>query len=418
MMKHLERFMNLIPLEGESYVPLKKALIYSLLGNAIKFNIIRYGSLILDTRVNLALPLKAGYGKTTCKRFIKDTINRIGRVCVEPTSLHSEQLVGKSVNIVDGSGNIVKNIINYGYLANDFVIFEEALKLIRDSAYEEARNYINIALDTIGYNEVYKRNVDTEIQNAVRFIPNCSILLLFHPIPITTEIVDRGLMRRFLICYINPTVEERLSALEIESNVSAELMDEWIRYLKELSNKTFNWSFSPKYNLIVEYTKKLIEDGYQFSQKGKELTDTMFFTLRDRILKLTIINTASQQIDVVDTVHIVEAYKDLLEFWEQQLCYVEEKIGAVGRGELRDVVMDTILGVLRENNCFDKNSGMMPKDIILKVCQRIGTSYGLTSYYFNQLRKLQVIVSDEETHKTWLVKVKPEEADIISKLKG
>lgn len=322
------RFVDLIPVEGKSYEILKKSIITACIGSVIKNKTVVVGECVTDTRMNMGVPLKSGYGKRGFKSFIKNTHASLGMRCVEPTSLHPEQLVGKSIPIRDNTGNIIDIKVNLGYLADDFVIFDEAYDLITSTQplYEQARNYLNIALDPVGENEILKKSVDIEIDKAVIYSPHCTIVFFYQPVPVPYTVITRGFMRRVFIVSCRPSKQEREIALEksLSKEMNKDLWIEWINWLSQIRQLEFRWEFVD-IPAIIKSIRGLYKLGEEFGPKVKSFVDIVYpFTLRDRLIKLACIMSASRMTGVVDDFSIRDATNLMREMWLTQLAYLEE----------------------------------------------------------------------------------------------
>ena len=98
--RHLNHFDDLetaSDLFGDEYKVIFKALWYQLMSFRIRDSDLKMGRNKADGRINALYPLKAGHGKGELKRIIKEFIKRFDKVYAEPTSLHAEQLVGKTI---------------------------------------------------------------------------------------------------------------------------------------------------------------------------------------------------------------------------------------------------------------------------------------------------------------------------------
>jgi hypothetical protein len=425
MFKHLTKFYDNIPLVGESYEIVKKNVIYSLMGNILKPNLIHKGTAVLDTRVNLGIPIKSGMGKKAIEMIIRKTQNALGRSFVEPTSLHPEQLVGKVIVIRDNNGNIIEIVKNKGHLSADYILFEEAIELFRAKEHQETRNYLNVALDTIGNNEITKRNVDVSQEDMLRYTPTCTICFLFHPVTLTSDILERGLLRRLFICYVNPSDEERLKALKmsLEDSNWYSSFEEWIHFLKDLENKKFNWKLdSNTCYSIAKYTYKLIQDGNEYSEKGREVTQYFWFTLRDRIIKLSCILAGSLGREDIDENIVKEAYLDMKEFWLSQLTYIENHIAFPQpsiTATRREMIYKTMISFLAEKGALsEETSNISIDEFINTMANHLSLGKGMARYYYLQLVKEGIISKRKYKHssKVWLNKVDKKEVPFIEEL--
>lgn len=403
-------FKKLIDLCGPSYDTAKKLVLYSLLGNVLKSNPIRLGRLKEDTRINIGIPIKSGYGKSYVKKMIRKTIKLLGRTYSEPTSLHHEQLVGKSIPVKDKEGNITDMIVNKGFFADDYLVIDEAIELMSEPTFQLARDYINIALDPIGDNEILKKSVDTPRGKEVRYCPSCSIAMFFQPIPIKRGVVTRGLLRRLLLTYIDVGMKERKKALRdsLVTSDSKIMWDKWIRLLKKLESKSYNWTFSSSaVSELLESTEKLARYGFKYSAKIRSYTDIMFFTIRNYLAKMSCILAAVEGTDQIKLKHVRYAYNDFKEFWDNQIIYVEEKImgdlSGIGVGLQRRVVC---ISILKEwGATCEKDSTHSIEDLLTEMQKRLGISKGAARYYYLRLKKEKRIDSRKGRHtsRVWLV---------------
>jgi len=363
-------FKPLVKLYGNSYEPLKKAVFYSIIGSVISKNIISCGDIAEDTRINLFVPLKSGYGKREVKEVIKRSIEQINMKYCEPTSLHSEQLIGKT--IFHSNGN---PIINYGHLADDFLVFEEASSLFSDKNNQETRDYIKIALDPIEHNEIYKKSVDTTRKDAVKYCPHCAMMFFFQPLAMENHIVTTGLLRRGIILTIDPSEDERLQALRqsLGTHDTIQEWSTWIEYLKELRSKTFRWSFNAEISKkLYDLTVSLIQQGNKKGNKAQKYTDIMFFSLRNLLIKISCIQAAINERDELSSEDVERAYNDLSMFWSIQLDFVMNKVkGDIDYMDMRDD-LKTCLLILKEKQCFSlEQSQLSIKDYLGKISNRL-----------------------------------------------
>jgi hypothetical protein len=377
----ISTYTPLIELEGESYTPLKRLVIYSLFGNAVKKNIIRQGEFLHDTRVHFASALRAGYGKSTIKRFLRDVITAEGYTFSEPTSLHPEQLVG-TVHIHPMTGEPKKV---FGHLADDYLIIDEALEVLTHKEYEIARSYLNIALDPIGTNVVVKRQVAIEREEAIKYCPECTVGFFFHPVRIPDQVVYRGFFRRVFVVYISPSEIERELALanSMTRVINWDLFNELVAKLKELRQKKIEWKFV-SYNPIIRYSKQLIEEGFNFSSKVADITDIMWFSLRDRLVKLSAILAAINNDGVIDEKAIINAYKDMYQFWRSQCYFAEDYVMLTPSYVQRQMRIRTVIDVLVQHSATSVN----PVDYELvasHLTKILQVSYGLAKYLLDEL---------------------------------
>lgn len=212
-----EKLLSLIKLHGPSYTPLKKATFYAVLLHRVRKSIVNIGGDDFDLRLPLNYCLPSGHGKRVLKKFIKGNTptdpNRSQNYC-EPTSLHPEQLVGKTVREQNKKGTTYEKI--HGFLDATFVVIDEAIPLLTENRHEEARRYVRTALDPIGDNTIMKRLVNIPVKYRIEYEPDCSMALFIQDVggggrdQLPYELLSQGLLRRFLILYLNISEQERL----------------------------------------------------------------------------------------------------------------------------------------------------------------------------------------------------------------
>lgn len=401
------QFKPLIKLYGKSYNTVKKAVFYSIIGSVICKNKISCNGIKEDTRLNLFIPLKSGYGKREIKEVIRQSINSLNLNYCEPTSLHSEQLIGKTIANKDG-----ESVINKGHLADDYLVFEEATELFTEKNNQETRDYIKIALDPIDFNEVYKKSVDTFKKNAVRYHPNCTIVFFFQPLSINDTIVTRGLLRRGIILSVEPSKSERYHALNQSFNDIdiSESWKQWIDFLVDLKSKTFNWEFSDEVKKkINESSVDLIKQGEEKGKKASSYTDIMFFTLRNLLIKMSCIQAAINERNRLMVSDVVNAFEDLSIFWEIQLDFIVQKV----KGDMDYLDLNNkeklCLIILMSNKCYSKDtSNLMIKQYIEMISKELDCSKDSAKHYYYMLKESGYLNSKQEgrySSKVWLTEI-------------
>jgi hypothetical protein len=335
---HFDDLNAIIALHGKPYLVLKKAVWYSLMGAALKKQI-RLGTIYSDTRLSLSICLRSGSGKKNVISSIKDICKKIGIVVAEPKSLHPEQLVGKTIQ---KKGKSEKIIQNPGHLADDYLILDEALELLRanDPLIKTTRNYISTALDPIGRNDIEKRMVEFSRPDTLKYAPSITIALFFQPYPVNEQIVTAGLARRFATLYIKPE-DENIEAVfktrlygdgKRESSLTA-----FCDFLTNLKNKNLDKiTFAERAKeRIFELQCELARQGNCHSDKGKNYTEIVGCTLQDYLVKMSYILACMEGSGTVEIRHVELAYVDLAEFFASGLQWIQEKIiGNMDYGDL------------------------------------------------------------------------------------
>jgi len=406
-------FHPLIKLYGESYEPIKRAVFYSIIGAVIRDNEICCSDIKEDTRLNLFVPLKSGYGKREIKEVIKQSIKQVGLFYCEPTSLHSEQLIGKTVTNKEG-----ESVVNQGHLSEDYLIFEEATELFTEKYNQETRDYLKIALDPIGSNEVYKKSVDTFKENAVRYFPRCTVVFFFQPLSIEDKIVTTGLLRRGIILSVDPNKGERYAALDKSFDVKDVSSNwiQWIDFLKELRVQNFQWIFDEEVKTkINELTKELLLLGYEKGNKASNYTDIMFFTLRNLLVKMSCIQAALNRRFKLVTSDVNNAYIDLSSFWKMQLDFVVQKIkGDMDYHDLNKKEKSCLLILMCNGCCSEDSSNLMIKQFIEKISSSIDCTEESAKHYYYGLKESGYIDSKQMgkyNSKVWLTEMGNKKAE-------
>ena len=342
--KHLMNFKELddiTGLYGKDYVILKKGLWYSLIGAVAPQKIIKLGDIYTDVRFNPCYPLPSGAGKKGLATTSEEIIAKIGKEYQSPTSMHPEQLVGKVIKRKEGNKEVY--IPNPGYLKHDYLLFDDANILLtsRETTYEESRRYICRALDPIGRNEVYKRLVDNTPEESLSYIPECTIAMCIQPVYLPEDVVSGGLMRRFMPIYV-PLFgtmldrEEEFHARIHANKDREELIKELIKFYKRIIDSCDNeFTFTEKpISEIEKLHKELIAVARNHSEKGRNYTDRIAFSLQDTLVRMASIQALSCCRTEVNEFDVQLAYLDLFEFYASTLDYIENKVlGFLDYGE-------------------------------------------------------------------------------------
>jgi hypothetical protein len=423
-------FRELIKVYGKSYEPVKKALFYSLIGNVLKpaqsskeavfpeitsdvlkHNMIRCGSIVLDTRINLFIPMKSGHGKKAFEETTKRTMSELELKHAEPTSLHSEQLVGKTVYRND------RVILNLGYFSYDYLVVNEAIEFLTESHHQDGRDYTNKALDTIGQNEVMKRAVDVLEGEEIRYNPVCSVMLFFQPLNLDSHLVTRGLLRRGVIPYIDTPTIERTQALfdslfdTTDPETNEDNWKQWIVFLKNLSDRKWNWVFQRE---TIEQVRKrvvdLVNQGMNRGRKSMAYTKIMMFDLRNLLLKMSAIQATCDGREDVKVYDVENAFLDLQTIWELQLNFVASKIdGEIDyQNHIKPKLRECLI-ILDDNKCYSlEKSCLSIRKYDQLIKEKLGVSLSSARMtYRNKLKDMGLIDSKQigkNDSRVWLTK--------------
>ncbi len=378
----------LIGLQGESYKHAIKMVFYSVLANQLKYNFFYAGGNKIDLRIPLLIMMKAGHGKKNIAKFIRKTIESLEyfdgmkkglkKSYAEPTSYHPEQFVGKVIPIKDADGSILYNSIR-GYFDSDYILIDEAYELLleKDEKYKESLKYIRTALDTIGDNEVLKRQVGIPQENELKYIPNCTISLLTQPISeVNEQLLTRGSFRRFAIILVATPLEERIKAREgVELLLNTEEIDKkkwdiWIRNNQKLLQKKLQY-ITKKEDLILidQYINKLIRNlKLDSSEEALEFISSIQFNIKYLIFKMAIVRAVIEQLSAqilnINTRHIELAIDDFDNIWKPQVSWIRKKMVIVSDKPIG--WKDEVHGWILENL---QKSDRLQKDVIEKYLE-------------------------------------------------
>lgn len=322
---YFNEFRDLLGLKGHKYRVIEKALYYSVVGALLCRNI-SFGNIKMDTRVSVAIALPSGKGKKNIKNLFEAFSNELGLAFSNPTSLHPEQLVGKTVFRKKGKEEIPIQI--KGHLADDIVLFEEGLELIRakDDKYSESRNYMSIALDPIGQNEIVKRMVDFQREDSLRYSPKCTVVLLFQPYTLNEEVALQGLLRRFLFPFVDLFGYDFTKEYGERLRKRAENRDflGFMKWIKDVQEEiTMSEDITDK---LAELHLKLLDGLRSRSEKSSNFINITDFTLQDILLKFAVILAAMREKWKVDTECLEFAFVDLFEIYSHCMEFIEKKI--------------------------------------------------------------------------------------------
>ncbi len=288
-----------------------------------------------DCRVHLLLPIKTGHGKSNIKHVIKNYVEKMGGKYGEPTSLYSEQLIGKIVKVKE------ELIERPGYLADDYFVVDEAYQLLKstDSRYTESRSYLRTALDTYpDKNTVHKRMTEFGREQFLEFNPNCPAAIFLQPFRMDDDIlVTEGDVRRFLIPYVNLTGVNKDEAFKerLLNDVDSNSLNKFITQIKALDIPE---EFTMDYDVRIKFLElffHLKNRGMSYSEKIRNFTDTIGHTLMNWLMKLAAIQAFQHHRSAIEIEDVELAFVDLFEFMEHEYQYVSDKIpGYLDYGEM------------------------------------------------------------------------------------
>ncbi len=385
-------------LYGERYEVIKKSLWYTLHGQILRKEIVRLGDIETDLRWNVAFPFPSGHGKLHIEHLLEKACEELGEKFSQPTSYHPEQLVGKTIRM-EKKGSITYHEIK-GHFADDLVLFEDAINLVRgqDMQYQDSRTYLCKALDTIGKNRLTKRPVDVPREHSLKYLPACTVVLLFQPYFLPEEVFLCGLFRRFLILYVG--FDERDQGEYVQKANGEGKTDENIfqfsQYLKTLKHNhpiepfIFTEEAKEKFN---ECHSSLIQYGKSYGDKASNFTNMIGYSLQEWLLKMICILAISRKKRDISTFEVEMAFCDLLEFLHSTLNFVENKVeGLLDYGESWHGAKGDDLKLLQwlhHEGVIDESSySLSIADYILKIKGIVRlTDSGARARYNKHIRK-------------------------------
>lgn len=334
---NLDKLLPLIKLHGPSYIPIKKAAYYTTLASRIRKQTITIVDKTFDLRIPLLGCLPSGSGKKDLIQFMKENMISSGQRegFIIPTSLHSEQLVGKTLRITPKAGPTRFEKV-YGYLYEGHIVLDESLNVLCDPRYEDARKYIRVALDPIGKNEIQKRPTDIPEGEGISYYPHCDVVFMFQDTgwrgeqQLPAALIDEGLLRRMLVLYVSIDEEERLDAL----NASMVLVDDseakqvWVKAMANIdavnmavSQNKASWSFQ-NIGLVFERARALVDQGLEYGGNCRVFSLKAMFDLVAHLARMSIVQAAINGRSTVSDEDVECAFADLRLIWDLTLDFV------------------------------------------------------------------------------------------------
>lgn len=393
--KHLAFFKGideLTKLYGREYTLIKKGSWYFIHSLPLQKRTVSLGDISTDCRFHLMIPLPSGAGKENLGNMVKKVADGLDLVVAKPVSLHAEQLVGKTIRRRDRSGFVFEQ--NPGHLADDVVIFDEGIELIRssDQGYKEARKYLNEALDYYPNNTIVKRMVDVSREEQLSYTPTCNVLLFFQPYSMSEEVILVGFFRRFFVIFskvkqydFSRHYKERVLGVS-KTDKDFEQLVSHLNKIK-ISVKDFKISDDAK-NRFIELHKELIWQGKIHSKKGSNYTSIIDFTLQDRLLKMSAIQAAARGSETIEVGDVERAYVDLVEFFAAELEFIQQRVfGDLDYGQAwlgaKNQDKECLLWLFENNAISEESSNITIQDYWNKISEiyNVGEEMAKKHYY-------------------------------------
>lgn len=321
---------------GDHYRPIFKALWYQMMGYMIRSANIHAGRIKTDGRISALYPIKAGHGKGELKRTIQSFVKYFDGLYGEPTSLHAEQLVGKTSK----KPKTDEYIQRHGYLADDWLVIDEAFNLLSSNElhYSEARKYIRTALDRYPGNTITKRTTEYGRDAPLEYDPICPITLFLQPKVFENDIlVLEGDIRRVICPYVNMTGIDKFDAYKqniFDESDNKVFLKKFCTYIEGL--QVFD-EFKITTDSKVEFLKlfkDFMDYGLNYNEKIRNFSDINDFTVQIQFLKFAAIQAFQHGRNTIQIEDVQLAYIDLFEIMNHTFQYVNAKIpGYLNYGE-------------------------------------------------------------------------------------
>jgi hypothetical protein len=343
---HLRGFDDLLRstrLIGDGYIPIMKSIWYNLVSTKIATSRLKIGDIYVDGRIHPLIVLRSGGGKNEMKRVIKEVLNGIGKNYIEPTSYHPEQFVGKVKISKDKDGETYKPIP--GHLSQDYLLIDEGKQLLtsNDPINSESRKYLRMGMDQYPNNEITKKSVDIDHDNALRYTPHCCIAVFIQPFTLEEHIVLDGDLRRFVVPYVEMKGYNEEKAYEERLRGSSKLIPnenfiEVIKSLREFEDFNITEDAKTTFNELFDLLSKR---GETYSLKMSNYMEIVGYGNQNTFIKFSVIQALQDNTSILDSKHIELAFIDYAEILEHTYLFVENKvIGDLNYGESWNGAMD------------------------------------------------------------------------------
>ncbi|MHA1368255.1 MAG: hypothetical protein ACTSRA_00880 [Promethearchaeota archaeon] len=414
-----DNFLNLWDLYGKSYDVIKISTFFVLTCHARRFYPLYFGKELIDGRLHAFYIMRAGTGKTSIYDMMNTTITHIpNEVFSTSDRLHVDHLIGKKVVSREDNPDYVigkskKKFIdvmkdNKGILSKDFVAFDEAQVILKDERKEEIRSTLKKAMNTIGNNEVIKHRVDVSFDDPIRYRPTCTIVFFMQPMPIDFSTLSTGLMRRGILLYIKPSMDEVWNGLgEKVINVVNETRlnsswKKWIKFLCDLKGSSSLETYVRRNN-VVEFTDGTMEEMFSMTNKinkrliGKiigpanDLLNSMQSDIMRNMLRVSSIISIMERHEQVEVDDITRAGKYLYWMVNSSLKFVEEWATASVSRNLEENMIQS-LKYLYDTNATSYKESVLYDELVTFIKNNTGLAKEtIRKQEINKMKKLGLI---------------------------
>jgi hypothetical protein len=432
---------------GGSYETVKLAACYFALGGVLHRNVVRVGSMETDTRLNFAIVIKPGLGKTSIKNFLRDVFDEIA-VLRLPSTLYPEELIGKSVlRRIRGNDKPFKK---YGYFADPFIVVDEALPWIlrKDMHADRLWAFVNTALDTYQKNTIEKELVGDLPGEKLRYAAECSIILFIQPARFPYRFLSRGILRRFLPIIVDVPRNEKVRAVRQRPRtmpINGHALAAVRTHLKLLNNLKLEWSFENEaIDAIPKHTLSLVRRMERHTSKTvRDYAEIMHYTCENRIAAMAAVLAACEatqdkrleDFDVesqgstfeeepsyiarvrITAQHIHLAARHLRVFMESSVEFIESWVGSdyesVPIQASREI---RALTLLKDRGCVSlESSGLSISEYLRELAKHFSCSIETARSIYKGLKRRGLIHSKQTGQRTSKVWITPNGIDFLGK---
>jgi hypothetical protein len=423
-----QNYLQLWDLYGPSYDVIKRACFYIMICHANRYKPLFFGKEKIDQRLNAFFIMPSGSGKKFIYHILRrsveglNTCNCQGQDCNNQNHIrerfancqrpHPDHLVGKKlIEFVPNPGyqrgggqpryqQQIRD--NYGYLHSDFCAFDECHSLVTKEDKEECQQYLRTATDTMLSNQLVKQRVDISFQRPLSYYPECTCVFLMQPHPIDQAVITAGLLRRGLIIYVEPTLEE------IQTGINSKIVQgathtprqirqqwtDWTHFLRQCRQRSninafrqgvVSFTFSVRMiQIVIEKSDWIVERLIQRSVGvTRYLNQSMISDIKKNIMRMSCVNaTINNRTDIIEPDIAVSA-EDLFAFCVSANDYVENYVEA--KIMLREELQEMLL-FLEERRATNRATSITMPHFLQQYSMRIKKP--VSSIKKNQLRIL------------------------------
>lgn len=335
-----DKLCQIVGLIGDEYIPILKGLYYNLLGVVLSKKLIKQGNIYTCCRLPILIPLKPGGGKLNIRTAIDKVLSHDALRCDVhvPGSLHSQQLVGKVVK--EGTKKNPEYRKAPGYLTRDYVVFEEAYKLLtceKEGDLGESRRFVRMAKDAYLRNKIEKKLVDNTFDEnqIISYFPHTSFALFTQPKRFPLHCIEEGDLRRDLILY-NPKLlsfssmsdEDFSKKMQAPPDVDA-LVSEFANFLKKCKKTCLNLDLHfkpPAWELLQKRWSQIVRYGEKGNPKERSYNEIMKYPILNFLAIFSVMSAVLKGRSYVLKEDVNTAFMDYFEMYTLSMWFVEDRV--------------------------------------------------------------------------------------------